>query len=180
MQRTVCRHNSPKSRRLLALVAVAVLLSLAGCSLDVFAGGQQGPVNVTVGNAAETNYTFDVSVVSGTMNDREVTIRERDGSEYRVSPGEGLSTYQLDSVDSYATAVELPENRTRNHDRYDLSPGERIATRIADFETPGNVVIVISRGDRAVSLIVAHCSLDLQYVETKIRPSGSDSTAICR
>lgn len=168
------------SRRLLALAAVAALLSLAGCSPGAFADGQRGPVNVTVSNAAEADYSFDVSVVEGTLDDREVTVRDRDGSAFRVSPGEGLSTYELDGFDNYATAVELPANRTRGHDRYELAPRENSSTRIADFETPGNVVFVVSRGDQIVSLVVAHCNLDLQYVEVAIRSYGTDSTVICR
>lgn len=158
---------------------LCALVLLAGCTLGG-GGDPRGPLEVTVANAANTTHRFDVSVVDGRVDDRDIVVRFRNRSDDAVSLDEGLSTYKLVGYGNYATAVELPANRTREYGRYSLEPNESTSLTLDDSERESTVVVVVSRGEQAVSLVSVHCGGGpIQYLDVTMRPYGTDSATYC-
>jgi hypothetical protein len=162
----------------LPLICLAALLVFAGCTTGLF--GQEGQVPVTVNNSANATHTFEIWVTEGVLNNKEVTVKKKDGAVDRASPGEGLSTYKLDNDYGYVTSIELPPKRSQLHGRYILEPGEKNRSSIERFKTGSTAVVVIYDGNRVVSLVAAHCDGDLAFLEVTMYYYGSGSAYNCR
>jgi hypothetical protein len=164
--------------RILPLLCLSVLLILAGCTTGPFEG-QESDVAVTINNSANTTHAFEIWVVEGVLDDKEVTIQKKEDGVDRASPGPGLSTYKLDEDYGYVTSIDLPPDQSRFHGNYTLTPGETNETLIENADTGSTVIVVIYGGNRIVSLVAAHCGNDLAFLEVTMFHYGSGSAYNC-
>lgn len=162
--------------KILLIVCIVALLTLAGCSADTLTepSNQGGPVHLNVTNGANVTQTFEVSVVELPANMSLVTP---DGQVGRGDIGPGLSTYDP-GVRHVYSRVKLP-NSARLHGQYTLNPSETNVSNISTSSTNFAVVVTVRRSDGIVSLVTATCGGDLTYVEVASRYSGSGSVYDC-
>lgn len=163
--------------RLPLVLCVAALLALSGCT---FGGGvEQGPIDVTVNNAANATHTFDVFLVDGAVDEPDVRLVHRDRPLDATTLGDGLSTYKLDGNGNYVQRVELPANGTTEYGTLALAANESASVTI-DAATGSTVVVVVSRDGQAVSLVSVHCGDGaIQYLDVTMRGYGTDSATYC-
>jgi hypothetical protein len=161
--------------RILSVLCLVILLTLAGCSLGTFteSSGQKGPVGLNVTNAANTTHTFEVSVVELPAN---VTTHLPDGRTENDDIEPGLWSHE--PANRYYTSVEPPAP-ARLHGRYTLEPGETNISNISNLPEDFAVVVTIHRNDGVVSWVTATCGGDLTYVGITMRYYGSDNVYDC-
>lgn len=163
--------------RILSILCLVSLLTLAGCSIGTLTGssGQTGPVGFNATNAANVTYTFEVSVVELPAN---VTTKLPDGRTGNYDIGPGLAT--TEPTNRYYTSVKPPDS-ARLHGRYTLEPGETNISNISTSSLPDDfaVVVTIHHNNGVVSWVTATCSSNLAYFGVTMRYYGSDSVYDC-
>ena len=152
------------AKRLLPLLCLGVLLTLAGCLATPFGGPshQEQPVQLVLNNSANVTNTFDVWEVELGAN---LTLYYRDGTVVNSTVGQGLSSH--DTGPRTITEIDFPDS-AQHYGQHTLDPGEEYRGNIENFSTNGALVVIVSRGENEIYYDVSANCDELPLVGLKV------------
>jgi hypothetical protein len=122
-------------RRLLAPLALALLLALAGCNVSTEDGRTGENVSVTVTNQAETRYDVRVTLATEPFDAVEITYQNGSTRRLDVTSLDGVPPGRFDDATDFTVEAGFVQTR-----RYTLTPGSGTGATYTDV--PPNTTVV--------------------------------------